>query len=219
MLDLPPVIKMTRTTAHESRPTWELIDLFPHQGKWSVEEYLALDTSRMIEFTGGFLEFLPTPDEIHWEIQNYIFLAVQDVLKRRGKGVARYAPFRVRVEEGRFREPDTCVLLDENDPRRGRQFWGGADLVVEVVSADNPERDYWTKRRDYAAGAIPEYWIVDPQSQRVTVLTLSGSDYVEHGTYQPGQRATSLVLRELAVDVTEMLAAATRAAPNPEPGS
>ena len=43
-----------------------------------------------------------------------------------------YAPLRVRVAPGRFREPDLVLLLDVNDSRNQNAFWLGADLVVEI---------------------------------------------------------------------------------------
>jgi Uma2 family endonuclease len=47
-------------------------------------------------------------------------------------------------------------------------------LVVEVVSPGRigRERDYISKRAQYAARGIPEYWIVDPQEQMIAVLQL-----------------------------------------------
>ena len=51
------------SATRERRPTWELTDmLIPYQGEWTVEEYLKLDTNRLIEYTDGFLEFLPMPE-------------------------------------------------------------------------------------------------------------------------------------------------------------
>ena len=64
------------------------------------------------------------------------------------------------------------LLRDADDPRRPHRYWLGADLVLEVVSEDNPQRDYAIKRRDYAEAGIPEYWIVDGQQQTVSVLPL-----------------------------------------------
>lgn len=205
------------STTSERRPTWELLDLFPLQGDWSVEDYLALETNRLVEFSDGYLEFLPMPDELHQDIVAYIHDAVRAVLQRRGGGVTKFAPFKVRVREKRFREPDLCVLLDANDPRRGRKFWAGADLVVEIVSPDDPDRDYAQKRQDYAIGGIREYWIVDPQAQLITVLILDGDRYTERGTYQGGQRATSAVLDGFEVDVTACFALANATAATDEP--
>lgn len=200
-------------TTRERRPTWELADLFwPHQGDWTVEKYLQLDTSRAIEFIDGFLEFLPMPDEIHQDLIEYIYLAVKAVLQRRGNGVAKFSPFKVRVAESRFREPDVCVLLDREDRRRGQEYWAGADIVFEVVSPDRPQRDYEEKRADYAAAGIPEYWIVDPRTRTVTLLELVGGAYAERGVYTAADIVTSGVLEGFRLPVYECFAVADAAA-------
>ena len=43
-------------------------------------------------------------------------------------------------------------------------------LVAEVVSARSKARDYQSKRQEYLAFGVREYWIVDPFERQVTVL-------------------------------------------------
>ena len=83
------------------------------------------------------------------------------------------APLRLRLWREKIREPDLLFLADANDPRRQDAYWTGADLVIEVVSRDDPQRDLVTKRSEYAQAGIPEYWIVDPQTATITVLRLA----------------------------------------------
>jgi len=90
-------------------------------------------------------------------------------------------------------------VLDTHDPRAQNRYWTGADLVMEVVSPDAPERDLVEKRREYAEAGIPEYWIVDPRDRSVTVLTLVDHAYREHGRFVPGQEATSALLPDFTV--------------------
>ena len=82
---------------------------------------------------------------------------------------------------------------------------------MEIVSgsADDRERDLVLKRADYSAVGIPEYWIVDPETESITVLVLrDGTDkYTEHGVFHPGQQATSILLPGFAVDVEICFAA------------
>ena len=52
-----------------------------------------------------------------------------------------FAALRMRIRAGKFREPDLLLLLDRSDPRYQDRYWLGADLMVEVVSPDDPERD------------------------------------------------------------------------------
>ena len=111
------------------------------------------------------------------------------------------AALRLRIRSGKFREPDLLLLRDAQDPRRENRFWQGADLVLEVVSPDKPERDLVTKRGDYAEAGIPEYWIVNPQTETITVLRLEGEAYAEHGVFGRGATATSALLEGFAVEV------------------
>jgi Uma2 family endonuclease len=116
-------------------------------------------------------------------------------------GALYFGPLCVRIRPGKYRQPDLLLLLDQNDPRRQDDFWLGADLVVEIVSRDNPERDTQVKRVDYAEGGIPEYWIVNPLTESITVLRLAGAQYIELGVFRRGAQATSVLLPEVAIPV------------------
>ena len=115
-----------------------------------------------------------------------------------------YAPLRLRIRDGKFREPDLLLLLDANDRRRQNSSWLGADLVIEIVSPDDPERDTHAKRIDYAAAKIPEYWIVNPIDETIAVLRLAGDSYVEHGVFPRGDIATSHLLTGFMVSVSDL---------------
>src|ERR671923_2103925 len=118
------------------------LDLAPLQGLWTVEQYLKLtnQTNQLIEFTDGVIEVLPMPTKYHQAISKFLFLALLAITQRVG-GDVFYAPLRVQVRPGKFREPDLLVLRDLHDPRNQNEFWLGADLVVEIVSPDDPARD------------------------------------------------------------------------------
>jgi Uma2 family endonuclease len=194
----------TRTPA--LKLVWEAdgleIDLVPLQGLWTEEQYLRLtdQTNRFIEFTEGAVEVLPMPTRKHQAISRFLFLALLAAVQRLG-GTVFYAPLRVRVAPGRFREPDLVLLLDVNDPRNQNAFWLGADLVVEIVSPDDVERDTVIKRADYAAAGIPEYWIVNPGEETITVLQLDGGAYSVHGVFHRGATATSTLLPGFTISV------------------
>jgi Uma2 family endonuclease len=177
-------------------------DLLPPQGAWSETEYLVLTehSTRLVEYTDGFLEALPMPTDKHQSVLQFLFLAFFQHVGTRG-GKVHFAPLRLQVRPGKFREPDLLLLLSAADPRRQDRFWLGADLALEVVSEDKPERDLLDKRVDYAEGRIPEYWIVNPQTETVTVLCLKGDSYEEAGTYRRGESAASVLLQGFGVAV------------------
>jgi len=194
-----------RHTDTEPEFSLQIAELLPAQGEWSEEDYLWLtdSTNRMIEFTNGRIDVLPMPTEHHQAISAYLYMALLTFITRIG-GKIFYAPLRVRVKARKFREPDLLLLLSADDPRRHNRFWEGADLVVEIVSPENPDRDLVKKRRDYAQAGIPEYWIVNPQIETITVLRLERTKYVEHGVFVRGAAASSVLLPEFAVSVDEV---------------
>ncbi|WP_405431808.1 Uma2 family endonuclease [Micromonospora sp. NBC_00617] len=56
-------------------------------------------------------------------------------------------------------------------------------LVIEIVSPGSEGVDTVTKRNEYAAAAIPQYWVVDQDStQTVTMHRLEGEHYVARAT-------------------------------------
>lgn len=181
------------------------LDLEALQGLWTVEQYLKLSdqTNRLLEYTDGSIEALPMPTDKHQAISLFLLLSLLAFVRPRG-GAVFYAPLRLEVRPGKFREPDLLLLTHADDPRRQNAFWLGADLVVEIVSPDDPERDTKVKRADYAEARIPEYWIVNPLTDTITVLALEGDAYAEHGVFGRGDRANSKLLDGFSVSVDEL---------------
>jgi len=182
-------------------PAWEVALLYPPQGSWSEEEYLELKGNRLIEYSNGHIEVLATPTDSHQAIVAFLYSVLAAFASRHTGGTVRFAPLRLRLWPGKFREPDLLFLRNERGQLRGEAFWSGADLVVEVVSDDDRRRDLEVKRREYALAGIDEYWIVDPQRQLITVLRRDGERYVVHGEFGRGMRASSKLLPGLDVDV------------------
>ena len=182
-----------------------LEELLPSQGHWTEEKYLILTDhrTRLVEFTDGFLEPLPMPTDKHQSVLQFLFLALHHFIAPLG-GKVRFSPLRLRIRPGKFREPDLLLLLSAADPRWQNRFWLGADLALEVVSEEKPERDLVDKRFDYAEGGVPEYWIVNPQTETITVLRLNGDVYEEAGVYRRGESAASVLLAGFSIGVSEV---------------
>lgn len=204
MATIPP----QSATSPEAQPAWDVALLFPRQGEWTESEYLGLDTNRLVELVDGNLEVLPMPTFAHQLIVMFLTQRLRDYVLPRKMGAAVFAPMPVRIRAKTFREPDVLLVPPGTSKPLDRnvQF---AQLVMEVVSADDKshKRDYQDKRRDYAELGVPEYLIVDPQTERITVLALEGNQYRVHGEFAPGQQAISALLPEFTVDVAAAFAA------------
>lgn len=199
-------------------PVWEIAHLFPGQGAWCEDEYLALETNHLVELSQGRIEVLPMPTTSHQLLVAQLYGMLLAFAATRDLGTVLFAGVRIRLCPGTMREPDVVFMLKKHADRMGEEYWEGADLVMEVVSggAKDRRRDLKIKRQEYAQAGIPEYWIVDPRDERITVLHLEGSEYAVHGEFAKGETATSCLLSGFAVDVTAAFARQTpRGAPKP----
>jgi len=177
-------------------PAWDIARLFPLQGSWSEEEYLGLPGNHLAEFDHGRIEVLTMPSELHQLLVAYLYRALRSFVDVQQLGTVLFAPFPIKLWEGKLREPDLVFMRKEHADRRRGGYWLGADLVMEVLSPDDPNRDRETKRREYAMARIPEYWLIDPIAQTLTVFVLEGDadSYSLQGTFGSGAEASSATL-------------------------
>jgi Uma2 family endonuclease len=192
-----------------TEPAWQIATLFPDQGVWDEGDYLALNTNHLVEFSDGHVEVLPMPKMSHQLMMHYLgnlLLAFAGGTL----GTVVLAPFRIRLRKGKYREPDVSFMLTDHANRMGESFWEKADLVMEIVS-DEPEdreRDLVAKRSEYAKAGIPEYWIVDPQERRGTVLSLKNKTYIVRGEHTHAGIAKCVLLKGFQVSLAALWATA-----------
>lgn len=189
-------------------PVWDIATLFPPQGGWTEEQYLSLDTNRIIEFTDGCIEVLPMPTSLHQLIVKFLVAQLDQFISVGAGGLALFAPLPVKFRKAFYREPD-IVYLSPARNMKGKKYPQGADLVMEVASEDKKDRqrDYEQKRLEYAEAGVPEYWIVDPYDRKIIVLVLQGKMYREHGIFSSGELAMSVLLSGFATPVDDVFAA------------
>ncbi|WP_026789149.1 MULTISPECIES: Uma2 family endonuclease [Planktothrix] len=148
----------------------------------SLQEFLNYDqdTDAGYELEDGRLLLMPTESEINRRIACFLFAYFLQL----GVSFSRLTMKTELVVMGSrttVRVPDLMVLTETL-----AQVMEGAsrslitidmpppEMVVEVVSPgqENQQRDYRYKRSQYQARGIPEYWIVDPIQQQITVFIL-----------------------------------------------
>ncbi len=159
------------------------------------------------ELARGVLEVSEVPDDPHGFIVYNLSCAIGDYNRQhpgriiRAGGAGEFRLWLPGMISGR--NPDYAVVLRGTpEDHRGRR---PPSLVVEVVSegAEARDRDYVTKREEYRVVGILEYWIIDPEMRRVTVLTRNGDVWAE-AAFVDGQAASGLVLPGFAVPVADL---------------
>jgi Uma2 family endonuclease len=206
---------LTRTPTREKHsPAWDIALIYPEQGQWSENDYLAVTetTNRLVELRDGSIEVLTMPTSAHQRIVGFLNQLLLAFLARNPLGEVLFAPLRVRLWDKTFREPDLVFMLAKHAKRAGEDYWDGADLVMEVVSgtAEDRQRDLVSKRRDYARAGIDEYWIVDPKEKRLTVLRRRARSYAVHAEVVGTGIVTSALLSGFEVDAALVFGAGKR---------
>jgi Uma2 family endonuclease len=117
----------------------------------------------------------PAPNRRHQQTSMTLSFWLRGFVEQHPLGQVYAAPFDVILSEEDIVEPDLVfisrerlsILCDEG----AREAPG---LVVEILSDSTRRRDWQAKRRLYAHYGVVEYWLVDPEAERVTIFRPPG---------------------------------------------
>ncbi|MCE2697373.1 MAG: Uma2 family endonuclease [Nostocales cyanobacterium LE14-WE4] len=177
----------------------------------SFEEYLSYDdgTEKLYELFNGELIEMPPESGINVQIATFLLIQFVSLLgyKRvRGHGLE----LEVRGEP-RNRYPDLTIIREDHIQQLANRNTIRLSmlpplLVVEVVSPGElqRDRDFIAKRLQYQDCGIPEYWIIDPQTQSILVLELINEIYHEIGIFSGDDLVLSPQFNSLNLKVLQI---------------
>ena len=178
------------------------------QGHWTYKDYAALpDDGHRYEIVDGVLYMAPSPNEWHQNATLEIASYLRTHVKLAGLGQVYIAPFDVELGPKTVVQPDVMVILNANRNKiTFSHVIGAPDLVVEVSSPGTVGYDREKKQRAYARAGVPEYWIADPWSRTVEVLTLEEGGYRSLGVFEGKAVLPSQVVPDFLVHVEQFFA-------------
>lgn len=143
----------------------------------SEAEFIAwCDEDVKAEWINGDVITMSPATLLHVRISRLLVSLLQEFGASRKLGEALGPEFTVRLDTQRRRIPDVIFVgTDRLSRLQPGCFEGAPNLIVEVVSDDSVERDWRDKYFEYEAAGVDEYWIVDPQYQRIAPYSL-GAD-------------------------------------------
>jgi Uma2 family endonuclease len=171
-------------------------------GTWIYDDLFSLpDNGKRYEIVEGELYEMPSPNWDHSTvIMNLIAVLLPIVQSLQGK--LRTAPVDVFFSGADPVVPDIFVILPESRAMgQGRGVSGPPDLVIEVLSPSNRGHDLLTKRALYGRAGVREYWIVDPSTRSVEILTLrEDALHIAHTAVGSGAVTSPLLDATLALE-------------------
>lgn len=150
--------------------------------KWTLEEVHRLPgDGNKYELVRGELFVTPPPGDEHETIAAKLTRILCPYVKEHGLGLV-YHPHAVMRFEGSEVEPDLMVRRPHPNRKGNDSDWNTAPipiLVVEILSGYTRRRDFSQKKELYLDAGVAEYWIVDPETREITVVT-AGANRVAH---------------------------------------
>ena len=70
-------------------------------------------------------------------------------------------------------------MICESSKLNDKGCTGAPDWIIEVVSPESRRTDYFTKLFKYRTAGVREYWIVDPDKNRITVYNFQSEETAE----------------------------------------
>ena len=181
----------------------------PPTPKMTLDEYLALEgeylRDAVWELVDGVLTKMTAPSVEH-QILIYLLCRFLDTYLSAAAPIPGIALCGVGVALSQFRVPvpDLVYIRAERMPILTARIVNGApDLVVEALSQDRA-KDLTRNRQWYAAAGIPEYWILDPAHDTLTILQLTDGRYTEKAVLTASDTLTTPTLPGFALPLTRL---------------
>jgi Uma2 family endonuclease len=170
----------------------------------TVEDLWALGEDVRAELIDGEIYVTPAPIEPHQRAVTALIVALSLHIRGGAGGQVYTAPFDVHLPTGDVVQPDVIWVSPARAGIVRECVYGAPDLLVEILSPSNSERDRIVKRSLYARSGVREYWIVDPEARGVEVFVLEAGAFVPAGWFTSGTSVVSKVLPGLSVPVDEV---------------
>ncbi|EET60669.1 hypothetical protein BRYFOR_07494 [Marvinbryantia formatexigens DSM 14469] len=154
----------------------------PQEKTYTIDDIYALPEGTRAELIDGQIHYMAPPGRKHQRIILFLSRLIADYIdNKNGNCEVNIAPFAVYLDEknSTYVEPDISVVCDKNK-LNDRGCNGAPDWIIEVVSPGSRRMDYFIKLFKYRSAGVREYWIVDPDKNRILVYDF---DREETGDY------------------------------------
>ena len=173
--------------------------------QWKFEEQMEL-------IRGKIFKMRPAPAPRHQQISISLASEIYNFLKKKSCKVFT-APFDVRLpvrnkkkdnEITTVVQPDICVICDETKID-SRGCLGTPDLLIEILSPGNTEKEVKLKFELYEEAGVKEYWIVYPAEENIAVFILNENGrYDGAKIYAGNDRIKSIAVKGLIIQPADI---------------
>lgn len=158
-------------------------------GYYNYADYLQWSFEGMVELINGkIFKMAPAPSTKHQMVSLNLAIEIGNYLKKEACKLF-VAPFDIRLSK--FKEdklidsvvqPDLCIICDPTKiDEKGCN--GAPDMIIEILSSFSEERDTKLKFELYEKNAVKEYWMVEPNYEKISVFDFIDAKFALRGNY------------------------------------
>jgi Uma2 family endonuclease len=160
----------------------------------AVEVYRMLPEGTRCEVIFNELSMSPSPSREHQTVLIKLTAILFQFLNNQPIGTLLTAPFDVYFDqEQSVVQPDLFVVMNEDQHIIQKNGVHGVPaLIIEIVST-NRTYDTQRKRSLYEKVGVKEYFLIDPENKKVTLLSLNSTGIYEQVYEEIGQLNSMLL--------------------------
>lgn len=171
----------------------------PQERYYTTDDIYALPDGERAELIDGQIYYMAPPNHRHQRAAVELSTIINNYIKaHNGPCEVDIAPFAVFLDrdDQNYVEPDISVICDRSK-LNDKGCFGAPDWVIEIVSRGSRRMDYFTKLFKYRNAGVREYWIVDPERNRITVYDNEHEDVRD---YTFADVVASCIFPDLEID-------------------
>jgi len=149
------------------------------QGEYTIEDCDKLPEDIRTELIDGVIYYMFSPTIAHQAIAGYVHAKLfHHITSRRGSCLPVISPINVDLDkDDKTRvQPDVLIVCDRSKIIQ-RCVYGAPDFILEVLSPSTKRKDMIIKLNKYQSAGVKEYWMIDPDKQKLMVYKLEQEEY------------------------------------------
>lgn len=182
------------------------------QGEYTLEDYYALPNDKRVELIDGVFYDMSAPAFDHQIIAGEVYRQIANfIYANKGNCIPMMSPIDVRLDcdDKTMVQPDVLILCDKSK-KRCWGIMGAPDFVLEVLSPSTKNKDCLKKLEKYVSAGVKEYWMIDPENQKLIVYRFEQEVYpaiyglegkVDIGIYEGKLQINLDLVREMIEEI------------------
>ncbi|MFW5981401.1 MAG: Uma2 family endonuclease, partial [bacterium] len=177
--------------------------------KLTYQEFLKIDKvdNKRYEYIDGRIYLLASPVYKHQKILGNIYFLFKNCFKNKNCEPLM-APFDVTLfkedKNMNIVQPDMLVICDHDKINKKGRYTGTPTLVLEILSDSTAKNDMIRKFNLYMKSGVVEYWVIDPDSDIVSIYYFQDKELKKNDVYEKDGKAKSHVFDGLEIQLKEI---------------